>query len=205
MGVEKTSFLIELRKSKGLTQRALSSSLKWSRTYLQRVERKDWDQLSLGDLHALSQALDFPFEKMVQILSLHKAVLPKVQRCALKTPVSTHNLKGGIVFSSLNPNDSGFLWGHLEIQAYKTLSGRELPNKGTLSGVVLKGQLLVRLGTDDLFFQEGDCFNFHGVIPAEFYNPHQIRPASILLITGTEKNAVSASAEPAGIPVMARV
>ncbi len=205
MGVEKTSFLIELRKSKGLTQRALSSSLKWSRTYLQRVERKDWDRLSLGDLHALSKALDFPFEKMVQSLSLHTAILPRIQRCALKTPVSTQHVTGGIVLSSLKPNDAGYFWGHLEIQPYKTLSGRQIPNKGTLSGVVLKGQLLVRLGADDLFFQEGECFNFYDVTPAEFYNPHQIRPASVLLITGTEKESGASSQDSAVVDRMDRV
>ncbi len=172
----------ELRKSRRMSQRELARKLNCPRTYLQRLEGRIWNELSLGEFAAISEVFKISISEMLRWI-VPAAGRISLERCSLKSPRMVNRHEGGCQMSVLSPADSAYFLGALTLPSGKSFAGEWLPYKGPLSGIVTQGAVLITSEMEEIYFRKNECFNFSKFPCIEISNTHGFKEASVLIVS----------------------
>jgi|SRR5579875_980923 len=170
--------LREIRQLRGLTIKELADQCEVSQSLISQVERGKVTP-TLTVFWRLCQALDIPMHHFFESQQNENMVVRKNRRKIIQIPES--NVK----YQLLSPN----LRGQLELLLVEIEPGTAHDVEGMVThageecGFVLEGELIVRLGHQEIHLYEGDSISFPSSTPHRFMNPGKTISRSIWAMT----------------------
>lgn len=176
------SILGALRKEKGFTQRAFAEKLGIQRTRLVRIEKRTWQELTLGDLELIANGLGM---KWTEIAKKFNGANTKgiAQRSSIEQPSLLFHYSDGIQLASLLNEPAPCFVGVFTLAPHKNLCHEESPQSEFLFYCVLAGTLVLSLSGTEQVFKAGECFRLFGDPHYELYNPHQFQKVQVLVFS----------------------
>ena len=169
-----------LRRRKGLSQKQLAEKIGMERTRLVRLEKRPWDDISLGDLENISGALGFKVHEMLARYSgFGKENL--CNRTQLGVPHFKIDTGKGYRFGSVLEKPKECFIGTLQIDPQKGLLPEDTPKAEFLYYLVLEGDLLVTMAGHEYRMRQTESFTLDSARAYEFYNPHQFNETRLLI------------------------
>ncbi|MFB5193215.1 helix-turn-helix domain-containing protein [Alicyclobacillus fastidiosus] len=170
--------LREIRQLKGLTIKDLADKCDVSQSLISQVERGKVTP-TLTVFWRLCQELDIPMHYFFESQQDESMVVRKNHRKIIQIPNSN------VQYQLLSPN----LRGQIEFLLVEIESGTSHDPEGMVThageecGFVLEGELIVRLGTQEIHLNEGDSICFPSSTPHRFMNPGTSISRSIWAMT----------------------
>ncbi|SFU85777.1 helix-turn-helix domain-containing protein [Alicyclobacillus macrosporangiidus] len=170
--------LRRLRQEKGLTMQALAEKSGVSASLISQVERGKVVPTLTAFWH-ICQALDVPMHYFFENSQDESMVVRRDQRKIIQFPGSH------VRYHLLSPT----LRGQIEFLLVEISPGKAHDPEGMVAhggeecGYVLEGEMVVRLGTQEIHLREGDSICFPSSTPHRFVNPGTTVSRSIWAMT----------------------
>lgn len=175
------SFLRQLRKEKGLSQRDLAERCGIPRTSLQRMEEMPWQAITWGELELLSKGLGLKAEEIFHRFNgFGKNGLVRLDE---KNPCFILNFGEGIQYASDLHHPQECFIGTLTLSPQKTLPKEDTPRGGLIYFKIQQGLFTITQAGKTHVFKPGERFYLKEPQPYELYNPHQFEKLVASLVT----------------------
>ncbi|MBX6395325.1 MAG: helix-turn-helix transcriptional regulator [Alicyclobacillaceae bacterium] len=177
MGFDHTK-LRRVRQEKGLTIQELAEKCDVSPSLISQVERGKVVP-TLTTFWRMCQVLEIPMHYFFEETNEESMVVRKDRRKVIQFPGSH------VQYHLLSPS----LRGQIEFLLVEILPGKAhdpegmVTHRGEECGYVLEGELIVRLGTQEIHLYEGDSICFPSSTPHRFVNPGRVVSRSIWAMT----------------------
>jgi transcriptional regulator with XRE-family HTH domain len=172
------SKLRKVRQERGLTIQALAEKCGVSASLISQVERGKVVP-TLTAFWRMCQALNIPMHYFFEERNDESMVVRKDQRKVIQFPGSH------VQYQLLSPS----LHGQIEFLLVEIVPGKAhdpegmVTHRGEECGYVLEGELIVRLGDQEIHLYEGDSICFPSSTPHRFVNPGKVVSRSIWAMT----------------------
>lgn len=170
--------LREIRQQRGLTIQELAEACNVSTSLISQVERGKVVP-TLTTFWRMCEGLNIPMHHFFEKEQDESMVVRNGQRKLIQFPGSH------VQYQLLSPS----LQGQIEFLLVELVPGKAhdpegmVTHRGEECGYVLEGELVVRLGAQEIHLQQGDSICFPSSTPHRFVNPGQVVSRSIWAMT----------------------
>jgi transcriptional regulator with XRE-family HTH domain len=168
-----------LRQARGLTLQALADAAGVSVGMLSQIER-DRANPSLRLLTQIRVALDAPISALFDDAGATADDPPFVRRAGQRPMLDLGYLTKELLSPSARPSLQFMI---LHIPPHGDSGAHPLSYPAEKGGMLIEGELLLRVGNHEVLLGEGDSFLFDSCLPHGFRNPRD-QPAKVLWIIG---------------------
>ena len=177
---KRPSPLRKMREKEGVSQRVLAEKCEISRGRLRRLEGKEFDHVTYGELKRISDALGVePGEMFFGADALtYDFYLGRKGESAFQWDAPGVGYK----ITSLTPTRKDLFVGRLFVSAKRRLSSAHTPRAGTIFLEMLLGKLRLELAAESYEIEEGDHLLFRGNVGYSIENP-LLRDSEAFLLT----------------------
>ena len=170
--------LRKIRQAKGLTIQSLAETCGISASLVSQVERGKVTP-TLTVFWKICETLDIPMHSFFQKEADESMVVRKHQRKIIQFPGSQ------VQYQLLSPH----LQGQIEFLLVELMPGKAHDPEGMVAhngeecGLILEGELVVKLGAQEIHLDQGDSICFPSSTPHRFVNPGAVVCRSIWAMT----------------------
>jgi len=170
--------LRKVRQEKGLTIQRLADACQVSASLISQVERGKVTP-TLTVFWNICETLGIPMHSFFQKEVDESMVVRKNQRKIIQFPGSQ------VQYQLLSPH----LQGQIEFLLVELMPGKAHDPEGMVThigeecGMILEGELVVKLGTQEIHLEQGDSICFPSSTPHRFVNPGDVISRSIWAMT----------------------
>ena len=182
---EELSPLRILRETRNLTQKDLADRLQIERTRIIRMEKKPWEQLSLGDIEIYARGLGITMQGLYDFLDGLRQT-PRIQKFNIEKMEYVMSAGKNWKYTSVLENPGVHFIGTLILSANQTLSKEDVHRAPFLFYLVLEGEMVVTLTHRDYWIRENEGFVVENADAYELYNPNSLKRVKALVFSGPQ-------------------
>lgn len=175
----------KIRNEKKWSQRELSQKMLVSRSHLQRLEEKEWSNITLGEVVCFADAVAYPVRRLLSLVGLGPLKKMEFARCSQAQPFSIVSYDAGVCLYYFIDAPENYHLGMLQIDPQKTLQGQRLPKANFLWGFINRGNLCLTLEGEEMIFKEREVFHLDPTLNFDLYNPHPLNSLDMLIFLKT--------------------